>query len=68
MRLKGLDPNKKYRLEEINLYPGTKSAIKSEQLFSGDFLMNIGFNPEVNTNRTSVIVKITEAISDRQNR
>lgn len=62
VKLKGLDPAKKYRLEEINLYPGTKSTIKSEQVFSGDFLMNIGFNPEVNTTRTSVIVQIKEAV------
>lgn len=60
IRLKGLDPNKKYKLEEINLYPGTQSTLKKDVVFSGDFLMNIGFNPEVNTGRTSVIVKIKE--------
>jgi len=67
IRLKGLDPAKKYRIQEINIYPGTKSPVQSEKLFSGDFLMNIGFNPEVNTTRTSVILKITANLSKAAN-
>ena len=59
IRLKGLDGNKRYKLEEINLYPGTKSPIDSTKVYSGDFLMNIGFNPEVNDRRTSVVLQIT---------
>ncbi|WP_316838983.1 alpha-galactosidase [Pedobacter gandavensis] len=57
--LKGLDANKRYKLEEINLYPGSKSPIDSSKVYSGDFLMNIGFNPEVNDRRTSVVIKIS---------
>jgi alpha-galactosidase len=56
--LKGLDPAKKYRIQEINLYPGTKSTLKGELTYTGDFLMKIGFNPDVNLLRTSVILKI----------
>lgn len=57
--LKGLDANKRYKIEEINLYPGTKSPIDSSKVYSGDFLMSIGLNPEVNDRRTSVVLRIT---------
>lgn len=60
--LKGLDPAKKYTIEEINLYPGTKSTLTGTKVYTGDFLMKIGFNPDVNTSRTSVILKI-EAVA-----
>ena len=58
IKLKGLDAAKKYKIEEINLYPGTKSPIDSSKVYSGDFLMKVGFNPEVNANRTSVVLRI----------
>lgn len=61
IRLKGLDPAKKYRLTELNLYPDTKSSLDPGKTYTGDFLMNIGFNPDVNTKRTSVVLKL-EAI------
>lgn len=60
IRLKGLNPAKKYRLEEINLYPGEASAIPDNAVFTGEFLMNIGFNPQLNVKRTSVVVRINE--------
>lgn len=41
VKLQGLDPKKNYRVSEVNLFPGTKSAF-SNQLYSGDFLMNVG--------------------------
>lgn len=59
IRMKGLDPNKKYKIEEINLYPGTKSPIDNSKVYSGNFLMQVGFNPEVNERRTSVVLKVT---------
>lgn len=58
IRLQGLDANKKYRLTEINLYGNQKSSIDSSKTYSGDFLMNVGFNPLVNLSRTSVVIKI----------
>ena len=61
VRLKGLDPLKKYRLKEINLYPGEASAIPENNIFTGEFLMNIGFNPQLNLKRTSVVIQINEA-------
>ncbi|WP_342331698.1 alpha-galactosidase [Pedobacter sp. FW305-3-2-15-E-R2A2] len=62
MLLKGLDPAKNYKIQEINLYPGTKSSIKGEATYTGDFLMKAGFNPDVNSSRTSVVLKI-EAVN-----
>jgi alpha-galactosidase len=58
--LKGLDAAKKYKIEEINLYPGTTSTIKGGKSYTGDFLMKVGFNPDVNSSRASVILKIEE--------
>ena len=60
VKLKGLQADKKYSLKEINLYPGTKSAMAESAVYSGDFLMTVGFNPVVNAGRTSVIVEINE--------
>jgi alpha-galactosidase len=60
IKLNGLDPVKKYRIKEINLYPETSSPVNAEQAYSGDFLMNVGFNPDVNLRRTSVVLEITE--------
>jgi len=60
--LKGLDPAKKYRITELNLYPGTKSTIDSASVYSGDFLMKVGFNPDVNLSRTSVVLKIDNVL------
>jgi alpha-galactosidase len=43
--LQGLDSDKNYRLKEINLFPGTKSAQPdNDKLLSGEWLMNIGLN------------------------
>ncbi len=58
VKLQGLDKNSTYRLTEINLYDGTRSPIDSQKLYSGEFLMNVGFNPTVNSGRASVVIKI----------
>jgi alpha-galactosidase len=58
IKLKGLVPDQNYTIEEINLYPGTKSPMESNKVYTGDFLMKIGFNPEVNANRTSVVLRV----------
>ena len=59
IRLKGLDPDKKYKIKELNVYPGSRSTIDNSKVYTGDFLMKIGFNPDVNSGRTSVILHIT---------
>lgn len=60
IKLKGLDANKKYSIKEINLYPGVKSTLNELVVYSGDFLMTVGINPEIDTKRTSVILLIEE--------
>ncbi|CAF2947678.1 unnamed protein product [Rotaria sp. Silwood2] len=60
IRLKGLDPIKIYKLQEINIYPGTNnSTIINQNSLSGDYLMTFGFNPMVNKERTSVVIELT---------
>jgi len=61
IRLDGLDARKKYRVNEINLFPGTRSRISGDQVYSGDFLMTVGVNPGLSLRRTSVVLEITEA-------
>ena len=57
-RLQGLNPSKKYKIKELNLYPDTRTFVKEDQVYSGDYLMTVGFNPAVNARRTSVILEI----------
>ena len=61
VRMKGLDPGKRYRIRELNLYPGTASPFKEETAYSGDYLMTVGFNPQADARRTSVVLELTEA-------
>lgn len=60
IRLDGLDPQKKYHVKEINLYPGDKSPIDPSLVYSGDFLMKVGFNPDISLRRTSVVLELSE--------
>lgn len=60
VKMGGLDPLKKYKIRELNLYPGTKSILNETIAYSGDFLMNVGINPKLNKNRTSVILLVEE--------
>jgi len=60
IRLKGLDPGKKYSAQEINLYPGATSSISNTASYSGNFLMTVGFNPKVDDGHMSVVLQIKE--------
>ncbi len=43
--LQGLDPVKRYRINEINLLPDTKSTQPDDgKIYSGDYLMKVGLN------------------------
>lgn len=45
VRLHGLEPNKMYRVKEINMMPGAQSSLKgNNELFSGEYLMNVGLD------------------------
>jgi alpha-galactosidase len=62
IRLRGLQPGKRYKVQETNLMPDAKSPINSTVTYSGDFLMTVGLNPVVNDRRTSVVLEISEAL------
>lgn len=45
VKLQGLDPQKKYRFREINLFPDTKAANPdNDKVLTGEYLMTIGLN------------------------
>jgi alpha-galactosidase len=45
VKLQGLDPEARYRLREVNLFPGTKSTQPdNDKIFTGAHLMTIGLN------------------------
>ena len=60
IKLKGLVADKKYIIQEINLYPNSSSSINADHIYSGDFLMKVGINPLVNEPRTSVVLEVNE--------
>jgi alpha-galactosidase len=59
VKLKGLDAAKKYRVSEIDLYPGSSKS-RVGGVYSGDFLMKVGINPEVHQGRMSVVLSVNE--------
>ncbi len=60
VKLEGLDPAKKYKIEEINLMTGAKSSLKANgQSFSGDYLMKIGLKVFSTAKLNSKIIEIT---------
>lgn len=45
VKLQGLDPDRIYTVEEINLMPGKKSTTKENgKSYSGDYLMKVGLD------------------------
>ena len=58
--LKGLNSSKKYKIKEINLFADTKTTLNTEGVYSGDYLMSVGYNPNLTSSRTSVVLEIIE--------
>ena len=65
IRLRGLDPDRNYRIRELNLFPGRGpgrggpwSVIDQERIFTGDYLMKAGYIPE------TVIDKVNGWLAD----
>lgn len=57
-KLNGLDPNKKYRLKELNV---KKSKFWGNgEVFSGEYLMNEGINPELQKVFDSAVFSLEE--------
>lgn len=61
VRFQGLDANKSYKVEEINLMPlDKKSFEESGNIYSGEYLMKVGLKVSSSGNETSVVLEITE--------
>lgn len=60
IKLDGLNPDKKYKIEEVNQYSNQKSPVDSSKIYSGDFLIKSGFNPSISSSRSSVVLYIEE--------
>ncbi len=56
--LRGLDPNRRYRIQEINLMPGQDTWVK-DRSYSGDYLMNIGLDLFTGNKLNSRVVELT---------
>ena len=60
VRLQGLDPEKLYRVEEINLMPGARPALKAHgKTLSGDYLMKVGLEVFTFGSMQSHVVRLT---------
>lgn len=60
VKFKGLNSNKHYRIQEVNLYPNTSSSLDASITYTGEFLMKIGYNPQVHSSRKSVVLVVNE--------
>ena len=60
--LQGLDPDKKYKLQEINKDPDDWSRFSKYEgkTFSGDYLMKVGLNFAMYNEMESVVFKVNE--------
>lgn len=60
VKFRGLDPDKKYLVEEINLMPGTKAKFaQNGKVFSGDYLMKVGINVFTSRHNTSTVLELS---------
>ncbi len=58
--LQGLDPDKTYRVKEVNLWPGKKSRCpENGKSLSGDYLMKAGIKASSFTQLTSKVFRLT---------
>ncbi|MDR2496428.1 MAG: GH36 C-terminal domain-containing protein, partial [Tannerellaceae bacterium] len=60
VRLRGLAPDRSYKVEEINLMPGTRSRLRDNaKVFSGDYLMKVGLPVFSTSGQSSKVIEIT---------
>lgn len=63
VKLQGLDARKKYKVQEINLFPHQTSGFpENGKILSGDYLMKVGINSSSNNQLTSSIIEISEVL------
>ena len=61
-KLRGLDPNKKYILKEINKINNKSNFWGEGQVFSGEYLMNEGINPNLKKIYDSAVFSLEEKL------
>lgn len=60
VKCQGLDPEKKYRVREINLMPGASPAAAfNDKVYSGDYLMKVGLDVFSTNKMHSRILELT---------
>lgn len=60
VRLQGLNPDAQYRIEEINLLPGSRPMAVSGKTYSGDYLMKVGLPLLSSRHLSSHVFEITQ--------
>ena len=60
IKLQGLDPMKKYKVEEINLMPGASSSLSGNgNVYTGDYLMKVGLDAFTSGRMNSRVIELT---------
>ena len=60
VRLEGLDPDRRYRVEEVNLMPGARPSLPAHgRTFTGDYLMKVGLDVFTGRQMNSRVVRLT---------
>ena len=60
VKLQGLDPDRMYKVEEINLMPNRRSTLpENGKVLSGDYLMRIGLSALTTREATSKVIELT---------
>ena len=61
LKINGLNPDKKYKIEEINMLPGAESKLSfNNNTYSGDYLIKVGIPIFSNQHTVSHVIEITE--------
>lgn len=59
IKLEGLDPMKKYLVNEINLMPGKTSTLdENGKIYTGNYLMKVGIDAFTNTRMSSRVIEL----------
>lgn len=60
VRLEGLDPDRRYRVEEVNLMPGARPSLPAHgRTFTGDYLMKVGLDVFTGRQMNSRVVRLS---------
>lgn len=62
VKLQGLDPAKRYLVEEINMMPAARSGMRQNgKILSGDYLMKIGLDALAGSHYSSRVIRLSAA-------